>query len=219
MRRLLTILTALIILPAYGKPVPHAGPVTDGGPGVSITEKALAITGGTKSDTLYAAGVEIRGGDAGVGVESHVATATVATDGTAQLDMQARITVRSIWIVIDGKGGYTITPGPTMVRREMDLQGNPASSEADGQVRRLVLKKTAAFFFLGRPGAGMWTSLVFDGVNDDDHAVNHSLTAALQKMKPDAGTTAPPPDHLAPGDVLFIVDPATLEYGVMRQGR
>jgi hypothetical protein len=220
MRRLLTILTALIILPAYGRPAPTVGPLADGGPNVAFDGKNISVSGAAKNDILYAGGLEIRGGPVGLAVESHVATAIAAADGSAQLDMASHITVRSIWIVVDGTGGYTISPGPGMVKRQMELNGNPGVAGGDGQVRQIALKRSDAFVFLVRPGVGLWRDNMIDGYkNDDDKTTNGSLKGRLQDLKPDAGTTAPPPDHLMPGDVLFIVDPFSLEFAVMRQGK
>lgn len=211
-------LTALSMHAAM--PVPHTGVDKDGGPAVSFNDSKIAVTGGTKGDILYAAGLEIRGGEVAVQLEPRVATATVAADGTAALDMQKRITVRSIWIVVDGKGGYTVTPGPGMVRRVMSLQGNGKVSGSDGQVRQLLARRYSIYVYLVRPGAGMWSARFMDGrPSDDDKHANGSVTASLQSLAPVAGTTAQPPEHLSPGDVLFIVDPYSLEYAVSRMGK
>jgi hypothetical protein len=209
-------LTALSMQAAL--PVPYTGVDTNGGPGVSFNGSSIAVSGATKGDVLYGAGLEIRGGEYAVRLEPRVATATVANDGTASLDMQARITVRSIWIVVDGKGGYTVTPGPGMVRRLLALDGNAQVSSSDGQVRQLLVNRYSVYVYLVRPGVGMWGSRLMDHPQDGDPHANGSVIGALQSLVPEAGTIADPPDHMSAGDVLFIVDPYTLEYAVSRKG-
>jgi hypothetical protein len=199
---------------------PQRGPFTDGGPAVAIDGQTIVVSGATKDDVLYAGGLEVRGGSAGLAVENRVASAIVGNDGGARLDMKARITVRSVWIVVDGKGGYTVFPGPGMVIRQLDLPGSPGVAGNDGQVRKLALKQSSVFVFLVRPTVGMWSGEMWDGhENDDDHAINGSVSSDLQALLPVAGTTVPPPDHLLPGDVLFVVNPYSLQYAVARQGR
>lgn len=221
MRRLLMILACFIVLRAEAAaPPPEHGPLSDGGPAVAFDGTQIVASGAVKGDVLYAAGLEVRGGNNILAIESHVATATAGADGVAHLDMEKRVTVRSIWVVVDGKGGYTVSPGPQMVRRQMSLPGNPAAPGNDGQVRKLALRKSSVFVFLVRPSVGMWSERMMDGhMNDDDKTINGSVSGSFGDLQPVAGTTAPAPDHLLPGDVLFVVDPYTLEFAVSRQGK
>jgi len=222
MRRLVVIPLLLIATQVVlaAAPVPQKGPLTDGGPAVSFDGQNIVVSGATSGDGLYAGGVEVRGGPYGLSVETPVAGVPATADGTARLDMKARIAARSIWIVVNGNGGYTVSPGPGMVRRQMDLPGAGGIAGNDGQVRRLVVDRISVYVFLVRPGSGMWSGRMSDGrAGDDDHAMNGSISGSLQNLQPVAGTLAQAPEHLMPGDVLFVVDPYSLEYAVARQGR
>jgi hypothetical protein len=198
----------------------HTGVDRDAGPDVTFNENKIAVSGASKGDVLYAAGLEIRGVNGDVRLESRAATGVVASDGTAALDMQQSITVRSIWVVVDGKGGYTVTPGPGMVRRMLGLQGNGLVSGSDGQVKQLAVKRSSVYVYLVRPKVGIWGTRFIDGApNDDDKHKDGGVNGSLQNLAPLAGTTVPAPERLSPGDVLFIVDPITLEYAVSRKGK
>jgi hypothetical protein len=221
MRRLLLFLTVFTVAQLQAaKPVPQKGPVTDGGPSVSFDGQSIVASGATRNDVLYAAGIELRGSPYGLGVENRVATATVDADGTARFDMKAHITVRSIWVVVDGKGGYTVFPGPGMARRQMDVSEAGNVTRSDGQVRALTLQRSSVFVFLVRPSVGMWSARLLDGrMNDDDKTINGTVTGAFENLQRVAGTEPPAPDHLVPGDVVFVVDPYSLDYAVTRHAK
>lgn len=220
MLRSFTLVALIALSMQAAPPVPHLGADRDGGPSVSFNASKIAVSGATKDDVLYAAGLEIRGTPYSVNLSPRVATTSVASDGTATFDMQQRVAVRSIWIVVDGKGGYTVTPGPGMVRRVLDMPGKGQVSGSDGQVKQLLVKRASIYVYLVRPKVGMWSTRFMDGqANDDDKHRDGSVSGSLQNLKPVAGTTAAPPDRMSPGDVLFIVDPVTLEYAVSRKGK
>jgi len=221
MRRLLLVLAVITVLPVQAaKPVPQRGSLTDGGPSVSFDGQFIVASAATRNDVLYAAGIELRGSPYGLGVETRMASATVGADGVARLDMTAPITVRSVWVVVDARGGYTISPGPGMARREMDVSTAGSVTGHDGQVRGLTLQRSSVFVFLVRPAVGMWSLRLVDGrMNDDDKTFNGMVSVAFQELQPAAGTIPPAPDHLVPGDVLFVVDPYSLDYAVTRQAK
>jgi len=81
--------------------------------------------------------------------------------------------------------------------------------------QRLLLE-----LFLVRAGAGAdagaWgISLADGGPGDDDRSQNRSIRAATLDFSP-VGDSPPPPERLAPGDLLVGFDPDTLELYAVR---
>ena len=70
-----------------------------------------------------------------------------------------------------------------------------------------------------RESAGVWTLTLEDGSRLDlDGARDGSFEVAFASWRPvGSGEAAPePPEEIQPGDLVFVVEPTTLEYSVLR---
>ena len=91
-------------------------------------------------------------------------------------------------------------------------RGNPRADRVEDA-------RAFAEVLLVRPGQGAWRLTVGDGSDlDDDGKPDGKLAAALDRMEPLAGTSAPPPSRFDPRDVVVLIDPNRMELTVVQAG-
>jgi hypothetical protein len=142
-------------------------------------------------------------------------------DGVVQLELGGPVPVESVWMAIDlADGSLTVAAPEGTSFRELSFDPRVLRQETSGVVRRIRDGRVYLEAFLVRPGAGAWgVSLGDGGETDDDETVDGAVQASLAAMRPVGATVEPPPDSLAPGDVLALVDPNALVYFATRFAR
>lgn len=139
-------------------------------------------------------------------------------DGVVQLELGGPVPVESVWMAIDlADGGLAVAAPEGTSFRELPFDPRVLRQEAPGIVRQLRDGRVYLEAFLVRPGAGAWgTTLGDGGETDDDATVDGAVQASLAALKPVGDTIGPPPESLAPGDVVALVDPNALVYFATR---
>jgi hypothetical protein len=133
-----------------------------------------------------------------------------ASDKDGHVTFETTVQSRSVWIVVDAKsGGYTVA-SPEGLLRDINFPGNSARAGANGVLHRIGIGRPQLAYVIIRPDTGMWGTIAFDGSpSDADRTRDYDATVDIEKLAPLA-KSGPPPDHLAPGDIIFAVDLNTL---------
>ena len=136
----------------------------------------------------------------------------------------------AIWVVVDLETGRLVhasTPGFEAPARALPADGVRRGS--GGRWNRLAARLTEAQILLVRPAAydrpggtllgppGAWGGYWMDGSGRDvDGSDDGGLEAVLEDFVPVTASGTPPPEELAPDDLLVLVDPSNLAYFVVR---
>lgn len=209
-------LLSLLLLPALAAaqaPKPSA-------PAITFEKNAVVVTG------LTVKGQAVLFGEARELAEDDVATlvrrSQVLTDddgdGIVRLDLGKEVPLRSVWVAVDFATGQATAAAPEgYPLRLVSWQGQGIERGAS-RSDRVEDARTFAEVLLVRPGVGAWQLTVGDGSSsDDDGAADGRIAAALDRMTPVAGSTAPP-IRFDPKDVVVLIDPNRMELTVVQAG-
>lgn len=182
-------------------------------PAVRFDARSVALTGLTPSGSVAWTSVsrEPQGYSTLTASRSGVATADAL--GEATIELEGDVATASVWVVVDlDGGGFAVAAPQGTSFREIAFDGRSVVADPQGKLNRLVHTRPYVELFLARPGVGAWATAAGEGAEGDDDGVQDgSLRITLAGLQPLAASP-PPPDELAAGDVLVMVDPRTLEY-------
>lgn len=138
-------------------------------------------------------------------------------DGAVRLELDASLPPVSVWFVVDlADGGLTVAVPDGAPFRERVFDPGLLRQEIAGVVRGLRDERLYLLAFLARPGAGAWTVALGDGGHhDDDRTPDGFVQAAFAAMEPVDGSLIPP-EALAAGDVVVLVDPNALDFAAVQ---
>jgi hypothetical protein len=182
--------------------------------------RRLTLTFGP--DLLSVAGIEGRPEIIafGIGIGSHGHAALLRRevktaidddgDGTVTFNVR-KIPTRSVWIVVDTlSGDYTIA---TPSREAPGVLSFPDEGWRGDQAH-VEIERTYLEVLVVRPGphAGAWTLRSADGgSNDSDGVSDRKIRVRLDRMERLIGAEDQGPAYAIPKDLLFVVDPQTLD--------
>lgn len=222
MRALAVALSLFVAALAVAEPrLPKTFATRAGGPSIGIGESSVALTGATAGATLYVANVSLGSGGYQISVISEAGVVTADANGAAVYTTTRPVERRGVWIAVDGAtGGYTVAAPRGSLLREIDFPGNGLEQSGNGAWRRFALaERYSVEAILIRPSAGMWAGSLRDGGNrDEDDTINGAIDADIATLAP-VGNTPVPPERIMPGDLLVLIDRATLEYHVAVHGK
>ena len=215
-------LVLFVCVAAVAEPrLPKSFPTRAGGPAITFAEDSVTLSGATPGATLYVASVSL--GSANyqtvVGNEAGVVSADAA--GTALYTTRRPVETRGVWIAVDGAtGGYTVAAPPGTLLREIDFPGNGIAPSGSGALRRFALsERFSVEAILIRPAVGMWSGSLRDGGrHDEDQTIDGAIEADITTLLP-VGNAPAAPERVMPGDLLVLIDRATLEYHVAVHGK
>jgi hypothetical protein len=138
-------------------------------------------------------------------------------DGTVRLELDAPVSEGSVWFAVDLADGALTVASPTGEPfRERVFDSRVLRQEAPGVVRGLREGRLYLLAFLARPDVGAWTvSLGDGGDHDDDGTLDGFVQAAFASME-SVDDALTPPEALATGDVVILVDPNAMEFAAVQ---
>jgi hypothetical protein len=187
-------------------------------PQINFEQAAVVASGLTPGKTVVWFGIEhVIDAEYSGDITQYCHEATVASDGTARLDLAHDVVTRSLWLAVDlDTGGYALA-APVGYRI--------APLETAPQLIRLAgtpdLLSTHASYIEGlvvRPGVGAWTFAGTDsGPGDADGLSDGNLSLAVNQSDPLPGSSVAP-DQVATDDLSFLVDPVLMRISVLKGG-
>jgi len=194
-----------------------AVPAWSAPPSLSFEEQAVVISAATPDGPVAVFGVS-RGFNGFTGyVLRHDEVLTAGADGVARLELEL-LPPRSAFAVIDlvtGEMGFGAPEGFELLQRPL----GPGSIDANGA--GLTEQRRWVYALWVRPqaaaGAGAWGAIVGDGgATDADGAEDGVVRAAVSSFVPIEDGDSAPPERLAAGDVVVVIDPESLEVAAAR---
>lgn len=133
--------------------------------------------------------------------------------GQARLDLGRTVPPNSIWFAVDlGSGSFRSASPQGSGAKEIAIPGDAVRVGSSGRAGRLFSTIGFVEILYVRPSRGAWSLTVgHGGESDDPDSPDHSIAAALDRMRP-LGSSPPPPNDFAPGDVVLVVDPRQLVF-------
>lgn len=191
-------------------------------PRSAADEKPAALSLTFSSDTVTVANVdgknEIIAFGIGIGRHGYAALlrhdvqAAVDEDGDGRVSFAVRdIPARSVWIAVDARSGEYVVATPTgELPRPLIVPSNSwRANLADLEIAASYLE-----VLLVRPGSGAWILRSADGgIHDADGLPDRKIRVRLDRMQKILGEEKGPP-HAVPRDLLFAIDPQSLELFV-----
>lgn len=140
-------------------------------------------------------------------------------DGMVRFELGQAVPRRSVWTAVDLATGACATATPRdMNRLEVQPAADSLRRSPVGAIEALQEARGFLEILLVRPGQGAWAQSVGDGGASDSNALpDGRVQASFASMRPiKSSKTAP--GQLAPGDVVIVVDPKSLEFYATRVG-
>lgn len=137
-------------------------------------------------------------------------------DGEVRKDLGKPIPPRSIWFAVDLMSGELVVRQPQA--RVLDKARFPAWS-LPFNLDHLELRRDFVQLVLVRPRVGAWGGRVHDGFDSDPDGKRNGIVQVRLDRLWALGDSPPPPQVLAAGDLLLIVDPTLTQYMTFRLPR
>ena len=135
--------------------------------------------------------------------------------GLVALSYEHRRSWRSLWFAADlttGAFGVGAPPDYPWAKR-IAIGTDHFRKDAGGEIAQLTMNGELVEFIVARPQVGVWSALVTSMGSLDDGKQHGKITVSIQSLTPRVGTTDPPPKKLKKGDIVFIANSFTGEYG------
>lgn len=135
-------------------------------------------------------------------------------NGSVTIDLKESVPFQSFWLVADlTAGSYTVAVPPGFIPDKIEI--SPPQRGRDSDV--ISVHRPFVFLCMVRPGVGAWDKHVTDGQDDADGIANGNAAIGLDHLTPiDIGLPAPALKRLAARDILFVVDPLSMRYGIVQ---
>jgi hypothetical protein len=218
----IVVFSFLVSVAAIAAPrLPKSFPTRAGGPAIAFAEDSITLAEATPGARLYVANVSLGSGSYQIIVQSEAGVVTADAAGAARYAPQRPVETRGVWIAVDGAtGGYTVAAPRGTLLREIDFPGNGFPPTGSGALRRFALaERYSVEAILIRPAVGMWSGSLRDGgKHDEDKTIDGAIEADVATLTP-VGNAPAAPERVMPGDLLVLIDRATLEYHVAVHGK
>ncbi len=122
---------------------------------------------------------------------------------------------RSLWFAVDlSTGAFGVGAPPDYPwAKHIVIADAHLKKDAGGEIAQLGMNGEVVEFIVVRPEVGVWGGLITSMGALDDAKQNGKITVSIGALTPRAGTTEPPPKKLKKGDIVFMANSFTGEYG------
>ncbi len=209
----LSAVAAFLALPWAGTAQPAPSP----GPAISFDSGGVTATGVTpKGRIVWFSVAREFSRHALTIVARQEIVADEDGDGAVRFKLEGEVPEQSYWFAVDlESGAYAVAAPAGYELRRADLPERALPAE----LAHFELDRPFVYAVLVRPKVGAWRLRAGDGGEaDEDGAPDGTLRARLQALE-SLGESPPPPEKLAPGDLLLVVDPNEMEILTAELGR
>lgn len=187
---------------------------------IRIVSTELAVTGVSANDRIAVVGLVCSANDATQRVS--VISETLSDgdgDGRAVLALGGASGDVSVWLAVSGGSGeFALHGGQVGFPRPFGRAPRFGTSTAGAGDHVIAEGHSTLQLLLFRPGGGVWRQTLVDGGESDESDVVDGEVVLTNRNWDSMIGPAASPGNLRPTDVLFAIDPATLEVGGWRIG-
>lgn len=191
---------------------------------VRFSERAITVEGATAGGNVVYFGLARELTATATPVRTLVRYAEVIADGdrdgTVRLEFASGVPAIGMWAVVDlstGRHAAIPTPGYDPVR--LDFTPQLLKKDNAGQLRKLQWPLAEMDVLLVRPGEGAWRiHAAKHSARDENRGKQDVLRLDVEAMTA-IGNSPPPPKHIKNGDVLAVMDPRWMQYGILEAGK
>jgi hypothetical protein len=208
------IVLALSLTAAGAAPLPAELSVAVEGAAVVVSGLApggqVALLGAQRTDFAYHSRTETR----------RSLETDADQDGVVRREFEQAVPWKSVWLAVAlGTGAWAAAVPAGFPQAEFPLAASQVTAEPGGASERLHLAERRVEVLHLRPGVGAWAgSAVEGGRGDADGESDGELEVDLAGLAALAEPGPPAPGSLAPGDVVVVVNPEWLSFGVLSVG-
>lgn len=188
-------------------------------PVMTLGADSIVITGLTPKASVFAFGVarEKLGYFVDV-VPRQVTLRDDDGDGRVEWPIEHGVALRSIWMAVDLTNGRYVASAPAEYGATRIALSDQHLKKFGGDVTKLAFPGTFVEFLVVRPEVGAWRSVAGLHGPQDEGTDEDRITVSTLRLEPQGDNHQPPPDKLKKDDVVFFVNSARAEYGIVRIG-
>ena len=141
-------------------------------------------------------------------------------DGTVHHDLGQDVPLLGMWVVVDlTTGGFAAAPSPGYEPARIVITPDVARHDNNGQLKKLEWPFAEMEMLLVRPGTGAWRLYAAKhSALDENAASDEPLRVDIDAFEP-IGATASSPKNFRKGDVVALIDPRWMQFGVIEVGQ
>jgi hypothetical protein len=181
---------------------------------MTFAATSVVITGATRSATVYVLSLAREPRGYYTNIQPTESKVTAASDSVS-VPYDHRLSWRSIWFAADlASGAYASGAPPDYSRtRRIDLTDKNLKKDLGGEISQLGMTGEVVEFIVVRPNVGVWSGLVTSRGALDDAKESGKVTVSIGNLVPRAGTTELAPKKLKKGDIVFVANSFSGEFG------
>jgi hypothetical protein len=141
-------------------------------------------------------------------------------DGMVRLELGKPVPHVAMWTFVDlSTGASAALPSPGYEPTRLDLTEQLLKQDNAGQLKKLDLPFAEIDMLLVRPGTGVWrlNTAKYSQADESKHP-EKPIRLDVESMLP-VGNSPAAPHNFKPGDVLAIIDPRWMQYGLVEVGK
>jgi hypothetical protein len=141
-------------------------------------------------------------------------------DGSVRLAVSRNATL-GVWAVVDmASGAHGIAPTPGYEPERVVFLPQVLKNDNAGQLRKLEWPFAEIELLLVRPGDGAWRLSASKYSGRDENKNSHApLRIDVTSMEAVGASAAAAPHNFKPGDVVVVMNPRWMQYGVVEVGK
>jgi hypothetical protein len=221
MHRLACILfVVLLATPAIGQ---SGGQPAAAEPTLQFLDRAVSASGATPGGQVVFFNIarELRSTRPPIPrIVRRLVEATADASGVARMELDQPVPLAAIWVAVDQTtGGSVAAPSPGFEATPVALSPSLARPDGAGQLKKVEWPFAEMELLLVRPGAGVWHLYAAKySALDENRLSEGALRLDLDRMQAFQGSSQSPATVKA-GDVIVMIDPRWMQYGVLQVGK
>jgi len=178
----------------------------------TTTFKVIGATPGGRV-CVYSVALQPSNGGSTRVLQRKLLTAADAS-GAATFDLKESVPFQSIWFITDlSSGSFAVVAPPGFSPGKLDISPPHRGRNADD----FSVNRPFLLVCVVRPGLGAWDGHATDGKDDADGSADGKTAIGLDRLAGfDVRLPVPALSRIAARDVLFVVDPLWMRYGVVQ---
>lgn len=214
---------AIVLLVLFGLPAGHAQKSAPPPLTVQFSENAITAANVSPGATVVLFGIARVGVGRPVAIQVKRWVEMVSDDdrdGAVRVEFPAGVPAQGIWAVVDmSSGAYAVVPTPGYDPPRIAFSSDLLKNDNAGQIRKVAWPLSEMELLVVRPGDGVWRLYAAKfGSFDDDRQNPAALRIDVDKLLP-VGNSPARIGHIRNGDLIVIIDPDWMRYGVVEVGK